>query len=220
MLKQFFFENFVLPFSQLLDYLAVYFDGNYIYSILVVTFVIRLIVLPFSLTYLHNQNKMNLIQPQILELRKKYDTKNTENILKIQMEVQELFKKYRFHPLKSFLPMFVQTPLLLGLYRAITHDNHLLNYKFLFFTLGSKPLFILPLIVFGIVFLQVYLSSKYNTTSSNNKVLLFIAPVISTIFSFFFPSVVSIYIIISTFFGILQTIFYYKFFNIKKKNNV
>ena len=58
---------------------------------------------------------MQKIQPEIKEIQKKFK-KDPEAARKAQ---QELFAKHNYNPFSGCLPLFIQMPIFLGLYRAL-----------------------------------------------------------------------------------------------------
>ena len=88
---------------------------NYGLGIIFLTFVVRVCLHPLSRKTQISMHRMQKLQPLINELKEKY--KNDPK--RVQMEQWELFKKHRVNPLGGCLPMFIQLPVFLGLFRAL-----------------------------------------------------------------------------------------------------
>ena len=58
---------------------------------------------------------MQQLQPEIKKIQEKYKN-NVEGRTKAQ---QELFRKHNYNPLSGCLPIFIQLPVFIGLYRAL-----------------------------------------------------------------------------------------------------
>jgi YidC/Oxa1 family membrane protein insertase len=95
--------------------------GNYGIAIIMLTVLVRLCMFPLSRKQAANAAKMQELQPEIKKITEKYKT-NMEARAKAQ---QELFKKHNYHPLSGCLPVFVQLPIFMGLYRSLAVDVEL-----------------------------------------------------------------------------------------------
>jgi YidC/Oxa1 family membrane protein insertase len=95
--------------------------GDFGLSIIVLTIVIRLILFPLTLQQLKSTKATQALQPQIAEIRKKY-AKDQQGQA---MAMQALYKEYGINPLAGCLPLFIQLPILYGLFfafRAVLDD--------------------------------------------------------------------------------------------------
>lgn len=89
--------------------------GNYGLAIILLTIFVRGIMFPLSLKQAAGAQKMQLLQPEIKKLQEKYKN-NVEARTKAQ---QELFRKHNYNPLSGCLPIFIQMPVFMGLYRSL-----------------------------------------------------------------------------------------------------
>lgn len=87
-------------------------------AIIVLTLVIRFIFYPLSQKAIRSQQDMKRIQPKIKELQKKY--KNKEEQAKAMMD---LYKEHKVNPMAGCLPILVQLPILIALYRVFLGVN-------------------------------------------------------------------------------------------------
>jgi YidC/Oxa1 family membrane protein insertase len=132
------------PMTNALLLLYHYLGNNFVLAIAIFTVLIRLVTLPLNLRQQKTSIRMQEMQPQIQAIQKKYK----DNPAKMQEE----FKKVGYNPTESLtgcLPLLLQFPILIGLYRAII------------VLLGSTPLSLLELTdrVYGWVDGVVNLSS-------------------------------------------------------------
>jgi YidC/Oxa1 family membrane protein insertase len=156
--------------------------NNFVLAIAVLTIVIRLITLPLNLRQQKTSMKMQSMQPQIQSIQKKYKDN--------PQKMQEEFKKIGYNPTESLtgcLPLLIQFPILIGLYRAIITilgstplalfgltdrvypfvDNIIdvsailpVANKFLWLNLAlPDPFYVLPVLVFATMFIQQRLMS-------------------------------------------------------------
>ncbi len=91
------------------------FVANYGASLILFTLAVKLILLPLGLKQQKSMTKMQLVQPKLLEIQKKYE--NDKN--KQSEETMKLYKEYNISPMGGCLPMLIQLPILFGLYRVI-----------------------------------------------------------------------------------------------------
>jgi YidC/Oxa1 family membrane protein insertase len=88
---------------------------NYGLSIIVLTILIRLILLPLGIKQIKSMQHMQAIQPKIKELQKKY--KNNKQ--KQQEETMKLYREAGVNPLGGCLPLLLQFPILISMYSVI-----------------------------------------------------------------------------------------------------
>lgn len=92
--------------------------GSYAISIILLTIIVRLLMYPLSRKQAIGTIKMAQIQPELEEIKKKHEG-DTEGFVRAQ---QELWKKHNYHPLSGCLPVFIQLPIFIGLYTALSID--------------------------------------------------------------------------------------------------
>jgi len=149
---------------------------------------IRLITLPLNLRQQRASMRMQEMQPQVQAIQKKYKDN--------PQKMQEEFQKIGYNPAESLLgclPLLIQFPILIGLYRAIivvlgstpqalfeltqrVYDfidlTALLPVDNQFYWLNlaqPDPLFVLPLLVLATTFLQQKLLTPQTKKNDNKK---------------------------------------------------
>lgn len=200
----FFTKYFVYPLSETLDWFADHLWGQYGLSILVVTIIIRLIILPLTLKQYKSSKRMQDLQPEMKKLKEKYK----DDAKKQQEETMKLFQQNGVNPLAGCFPIIVQMPILIALYQAIMRNDHIREHTFLWLNLGSPDhLYILPLIAAATTFVQQkFMSSQMN---QQMKSLLFIFPVMIFVMSMNFAAALPLYWIYGNIFTIVQSYFIY-----------
>ena len=88
---------------------------NYGLAIILLTILVRGCMFPLSRKQALGAQKMQMLQPEIKKIQEKYKA-NAEGRTKAQ---QELFRKHNYNPLSGCLPIFIQMPVFIGLYRAL-----------------------------------------------------------------------------------------------------
>lgn len=92
----------------------------WVLSIVLLTIVVRLLIIPLFLRQVRSSRGMQAVQPEMLKIQAKYKGKtDTVSRQKMAEETQALYKKYGTSPFASCLPLLVQMPVLFALYRAI-----------------------------------------------------------------------------------------------------
>jgi YidC/Oxa1 family membrane protein insertase len=91
---------------------------SYALAIIALTICVRLLLFPLSIKQAVGAIKMAAIQPELKALAEKY-----KDDLQARSRAQsELFKKHGYHPLSGCLPLFIQLPIFIGLYKALSID--------------------------------------------------------------------------------------------------
>lgn len=88
---------------------------DYGLTLIVVTVLIKLATIPFTIMSQKNVSKTQLIQPELQKLQYKY--RNDKNQLSIEM--QKLYRKYDVNPMGGCLPLLVQMFILFGFIRVV-----------------------------------------------------------------------------------------------------
>ncbi|CAI6285669.1 Membrane protein insertase MisCB [Bacillus subtilis] len=217
----FFHDYLIEPFSALLKGVAGLFHGEYGLSIILVTIIVRIVVLPLFVNQFKKQRifqeKMAVIKPQVDSIQVKLKkTKDSEKQKELQMEMMKLYQENNINPLAmGCLPMLIQSPIMIGLYYAIRSTPEIASHSFLWFSLGQSD--ILMSLSAGIMyFVQAYiaqkLSAKYSAVPQNPaaqqsaKLMVFIFPVMMTIFSLNVPAALPLYWFTSGMFLTVQNI--------------
>ncbi len=113
--------------------------------IMLLTVLVRSCMFPISKKQANNAKKMKELQPKIAELK----TKHGDDKQKIAQGQMELFAQHGFNPLAGCLPVFLQLPIFVGLYQALSSSVDLRRAPFLWFDNLAAPdaLFQLPMVL-------------------------------------------------------------------------
>ncbi|MBA3789486.1 membrane protein insertase YidC [Patescibacteria group bacterium] len=119
-------------------------------GIIGVTLIVRLIILPLSLSALRTQRAMKAIEPELKAIREKYkDNKELQ-----AKETFALYKIYKIRPFASILTLFIQLPVLFSLYflvrkESLSHVNVSLLYSFVHAPPALSPVFLGLILITG-----------------------------------------------------------------------
>ncbi len=140
------FDFLYQGFGALLGYIY-HFTSHYGFSIILMTIVVKLALLPLTLAQTKSQQSMNELQPKIQELNKKYK----DNKEKLNEETLKLYKEHNVNPLAGCLPMLIQFPIIIALFGVLRDPlkyvfsenvelfNQATNQAFLWITDFSQP---------------------------------------------------------------------------------
>ncbi|TAK57687.1 MAG: YidC/Oxa1 family membrane protein insertase, partial [Bacteroidetes bacterium] len=119
MISNFFNAVFYDPiYNALVALVAVVPGGDVGVAVILVTIVIRLVLLPFSLSAARTQRAMKSLEPKIKELKEKHKGDKEKEAL----ETLSLYKEARVNPFATILIVFIQIPVLLALYWVFYYE--------------------------------------------------------------------------------------------------
>ncbi len=116
------YDALAVPFGYVLHLFYNLFD-NYLISLFVLTLLVKLLLLPSSISQQKNSAKQTRLQPKINRIRQKYSNggqPTREMQMKIQEETQALYQKEGFSPMSGgCAPLLIQFPIMIGLYGVV-----------------------------------------------------------------------------------------------------
>ncbi len=139
-------EIFAIPFGYLIGFVYSL-TGNYIISLLFMTIVVKIVILPSTIKQQTSMAKSQRLQPKIRRIKEKYAT----NQQKQQEEMNALYQREGYSSMTGgCLPTLITLPIMMGVY--------LVNYKLLSYVLriDSKVIEILKEKVLTISDLSTY----------------------------------------------------------------
>lgn len=205
-------QYFVYPLSWLIINVANALNESYGWSIVIVTLLIRLVLLPLNVKQIKSSKAMQEIQPELQKVREKYSSKDAKTQQKLQQETMQLFQENGVNPLAGCLPILAQMPILIAFYHAIMRTAEIQTHSFLWFDLGAPdPYYILPLLTAGATFIQQKLmmagtKASQNTMMPQMTMMLYMMPVMIGVFAIFFPAALALYWVVGNIFMVFQTL--------------
>ncbi len=97
--------------------------------ILLVTLAVKIVITPLTYKNYKSSAKMKVLKPEIERINEKYP--GTDQMLKRQQETQALYRSTGVNPLAGCLPMLIQMPILLAIFRFFPSSIHLRHESFL-----------------------------------------------------------------------------------------
>jgi YidC/Oxa1 family membrane protein insertase len=101
---------------------------NFGFSILILTVLIKILFWPLTHKSYKSMKEMQKIQPLMAKLREKYK----DNKEQMNRELMQLYKTYKVNPMGGCLPMLIQIPVFLALFRVLSSSIELRHAPFLF----------------------------------------------------------------------------------------
>jgi len=118
------FDFIAYPIGGLLKFIYEFIAfKNYGFAIIILTIFVKTVMLPLYIKQYNSTLRMSEIQPQLIEIQKKYKNDNE----KLNIEMMNLYKKNKISPAGGCLPLFIQMPILFSLYYVISQP---LKYMF------------------------------------------------------------------------------------------
>lgn len=116
------YDALAVPFGYVLHLFYILFD-NYLVSLFILTLLVKLLMLPSSISQQKGSAKQTRLQPKINRIRQRYSNggqPTREMQMKIQEETQALYQKEGFSPMSGgCLPLLIQFPIMIGLYGVV-----------------------------------------------------------------------------------------------------
>lgn len=150
--------------------------NSYGLALILITFLIRLILYPFTKKTAMQSELMQKAKPEIDRLEQKYKNQQSqEAMMQKSKEMSLIYKKYNINPLSSCLFAFIQIPLFFAFYEAIQRLPVIFENTFLgIFQMGTTPLVAFSkgqwyyAILIILIVLATYFSFKLNGTNGND----------------------------------------------------
>ncbi|MES2204373.1 MAG: membrane protein insertase YidC [Pseudomonadota bacterium] len=175
--------------------------GNWGWSIVLVTVVIKAIFYQLSAKSYKSMAAMKKLQPQIKILQERFK----DNKQELSKEMMGLYKKEKVNPLGGCFPLLIQIPVFIALYWVIVESVQLRQAPFIFWIhdLAMKdPFYVMPVIMGLTMFIQQKISPP-PPDPVQAKVMMLL-PVIFTVFFLQFPAGLVLYWIVNNTLSISQ----------------
>jgi YidC/Oxa1 family membrane protein insertase len=175
--------------------------GNWGWTIVVVTILLKLVFFPLSAASYRSMAKMRKVTPKLTAIRERYKDKPQE----MNKAMMELYKTEKINPLGGCLPIVIQIPVFIALYWVLLASVEMRNAPWIGWIqdLSSPdPWFILPVIMAVSMYIQV----KLNPTPPDPmqaKIMMFM-PIAFSVMFFFFPAGLVLYWVVNNILSIGQ----------------
>lgn len=175
--------------------------GNWGWTIIVFTILIKLALFPLSAAGFRSMGKMKVLTPKMQAIRDRYKS----DPAKMNQAIMELYKAEKVNPLGGCLPIMVQMPVFLALYWVLQASVEMRGAPWVGWIqdlASPDPWYILP-VLYAI---SMYITAKLNPAPADPvqaKMMLFMPLAFSVMF-FFFPSGLVLYWVVNNILSIAQ----------------
>jgi YidC/Oxa1 family membrane protein insertase len=175
--------------------------GNWGIAIILLTLAVRFVVLPFNIMSAKSMKAMQKVQPIIAGLREKYK----DDAMRLNTEMMAVMKQHGANPMSGCLPMLLQIPIFFALYRVIGSSIELYNSPFILWITdlsAHDKFYVLP--VSMAVFMYIQQKITPSTMDPTQAKIMQFMPLVFSIFMLQLPAGLTLYMVVSTLFGIIQ----------------
>jgi len=189
------------PLFALLSWLHGIF-GNWGWSIIALTLIIRAVLYPLTYKGMMSMAKMKELAPKLKEIKEKYG----KDPQRMNAATMDMYKKHGANPLGGCLPMILQIPVFFAIYRVLLNAVELQGAPWALWITDLSRMdqyYILPILMGASMFYQQKLTPNNFTDPIQEKVFKYL-PVIFTFFFLTFPSGLVLYWFVNNLFSIGQ----------------
>jgi len=175
--------------------------GNWGWSIIFLTMLIKLVFFKLSETSYKSMANMRKLAPRLKALKERYG----DDKQKLNKAMMDMYKKEKVNPLGGCLPVLVQIPVFISLYWVLLESVEMRQAPFMLWIQNLSapdPYFILPLIMGATMLIQQKLNPA-PMDPMQAKVMM-ILPIVFTVFFAFFPSGLVLYWVVNNTLSIAQ----------------
>ncbi len=183
--------------------------GNWGWAIILLTFFIRVLLIPLTIPGAKSSYKMKKLQPKLEKLKKKYSGSDLEAKQKLSQETFKIYKEEGVNPFSSCLTALAQMPVFFAYFSLLRSSIHLRQADWMFWIedLSIKdPTYVLPIIMGVTMFLSTLAMPMPGGDPMQQKMMKFM-PVIFSIMFIGMPAGLILYMITSNIFALGQTNF-------------
>lgn len=174
------------PIENILSYVIEFFYRwipSYGIAIILLTIVVRIILLPLTISQTRSMARMQMLQPELKEIQKQYK----DDKQKQQQEVMAFYKKNNVNPLSGCLPLLLQMPIFFALFQLLRDlgakvlgAGSQTIYKFLWMDLRTPdPLYILVILMVGTMIVTSKMTQTDMTKTGGSQALMtYLMPVV------------------------------------------
>lgn len=200
-------------------------------AILILTLILKLILMPIQWKMFVSSVKMRILKPEVDALNAKFP--NKEDAMKKQMEMMTLYRESGASPLAGCVPMLIQMPILLAVFRFfpaafelrqqpflwaedLSSYDSILDFGFSVWPYGDH-VSLFTLLMAGTTLAYTFMNSgnmqqPQQPGMPNMKVIMYIFPIMMIFFFNNYSSGLSYYYFISTLISILMMVVIKRFF--------
>jgi YidC/Oxa1 family membrane protein insertase len=181
--------------------------GNYGWSIIILTLLINLALVPLRYKQVVSMRKLSELQPKMRSIQDRYKKMKRDDPRRQNMnvEIMELYREHGVNPLGGCLPLLIQMPILFAFYRMLASSIELRGAPFILWIEDLSrpdPYYVTPILMgIAMVFQQKVMPST--STDPMQQKMMMVLPIIFTFLFLKVSSGLAVYFLFSNVFGIL-----------------
>jgi YidC/Oxa1 family membrane protein insertase len=176
---------------------------NWGVAIILLTLLVKLLLYPLSHKQMESMEAMRRLQPQMDALAKKYENDKE----KLNLERMKLFQENKVNPFGGCLPLLVQMPVWIALYRTLLSSFELYREPFIAPWISdltlADPFYVLPLAMGVTMFITQKMQPQMGDPTQA-KVMLYVMPIFFTFIMLNLPAGLTLYIFTNNLLSIAQ----------------
>jgi len=198
-------------------------------AIILVTVFLRVVLYPLSNKALKSQKALQVLQPKIKEIQKKYKDKQEQSRV-----MMKFYKEHKVNPFSGCLPLLIQLPLLIALYRvfltglepeslntlySFVHNPGMLEPMFLGIVNLAEPSHVLAILAGLSQFLQSKVTFQGSAMGSGSdfsnimsKQMIYMMPLFMIFIAWNLPAGLALYWVVTMLFSLGQQMYVNKTF--------
>lgn len=176
--------------------------GDWGISIILLTFLVKLVFFPMTQRSFKSMQRMQLIQPELTRLKEEF----ANNPQEMNRKTFELMQQHGVNPLAGCLPMVVQMPVWISLYNVLLAAVEMYHTRFLYLKdlTEPDPFLVLPISITFLMWLQQQLSTPAAGMDPLQQQIMRYMPLAFGLMFFAFPSSLAVYVFVNMTLSILQ----------------
>ena len=197
------FSFLSIPFLMVMNYFYSIFN-NFGFAIILLTVIIKIVTFPLTNTSMASMRRMQTLQPEMKKIRDKFKGQSQ----KINTAIMDLYKKNKVNPVGGCLPMVLQIPIFIALYKALLVSIELKGEPFIGWITDlsiKDPYYITPVLMGISMFIQQKMTPA--TGDPNQQKIFMFMPIIFTFLFINFPAGLVIYWLVNNVLTIVQQYF-------------
>lgn len=181
---------------------------NYGLAIILLTILVKILLNPINRKSMESMKGMSQLQPRLKELQKKYGNDKQ----RLNTEMMQLFKAHKVNPMGGCLPMLLQFPIYIALYKVLWGSVELYHAPFFWIykdLSAPDPYFIIPVLLGIAMFVQTKMTPTPSADPAQQKIMM-IMPLMFAGIMIFLPLGLGLYILVNTVMTVVQQKMYQK----------
>ena len=174
--------------------------GNYGWAIILFTILLRVVMYPLMRKQYHSMAKMQRMQPKMKRIQERFkDDKQLQ-----QQKIMELYKKEGVNPMSGCLPMLIQLPIIIIIWRGLLYTSEMIHISPSFLWIPdlslNDPTFVLVILTTAIMLVQQWLMtpSTSGDGAKGQRYIGFLMPLMLAFFLWRFPAGLWLYYLLTT----------------------